>query len=101
MVRFKTLLKQRSPFKALMGICSVNAVTFTVTGSAACRPGHTSKVARVYSALSSRVNGAFLFSPAFFSAAVSVCLTIPTCSRDTSSQTVLDDGRAAQLLCSV
>ena len=78
-----------------------NCGDFHKTGLAACRPGHTSKVARVYSALSSRVKGAFLFSPAFFSAAVSVCLTIPTCSRGISSQTVLTDGRAAQIYCSV
>ena len=41
--------------------------------------GGTSSVARVYSAASLRSKGAFRFSPAFFSAAVSVCRMIPTC----------------------
>ena len=46
--------------------------------SAGVGPKLTSSVALVYSAASLRSKGAFLFSPAFFSAAVSVCRMMPT-----------------------
>ena len=39
----------------------------------------TSKVERVYMAVRRRWNGVYLLSPDAFIAAVSVCLTTPTC----------------------